>query len=161
MDNFSIKEAIIFIILGVTGLAAYKSSQIYGFPFELIALPALVLLKIDHEMKHESHITKETKITGILTLFGIVVLTIAVFINYFLVNFFDFNVYMVVIAIIPAVVYSFLSEKKYLVKGPYHFENPKAIKEFCEELGCKVEEVNDKRLMGETILFIRKKYLNE
>jgi len=50
---------------------------------------------------------------------------------------------------------SFLSESKYLVKIPYHFEDAIELKKWIEEeLELKVKIIDDKRLMGETIMFL-------
>ena len=56
-----------------------------------------------------------------------------------------------------AIVISFLSEKKYLATGPYHFENPKSLKKMIEkEFDVSVKIVEDERLKGEGCLFIYK-----
>ena len=56
-----------------------------------------------------------------------------------------------------AVAYSFLSQRKYLAKGPYHFENPEELKDWIEEeFNLKAEIIEDPRLSGESCLFIRK-----
>ena len=55
------------------------------------------------------------------------------------------------------VVINFLSKKFYLSKGPYHFEDAKKLKSEIEtEYKVKVRIVEDKRLTGESCLFIIK-----
>ncbi|MBR9699653.1 class I SAM-dependent methyltransferase [Candidatus Woesearchaeota archaeon] len=57
-----------------------------------------------------------------------------------------------------AVVVSFLSKPHYLVSGSYHFEDPHKLKPVLEkEYGVSIEIIEDKRLSGESCLFVRKK----
>jgi SAM-dependent methyltransferase len=53
---------------------------------------------------------------------------------------------------------NFLSQRFYLVKGPYHFEDPYTVKEFLEQeySDLRVEVVFDDRLKGEAGLYIYK-----
>ena len=56
-----------------------------------------------------------------------------------------------------AVVFSFLSDKSVLQKGPYHFEDPNELKKWVkEEFNLRVELIEDSRLSGESCLFIHK-----
>ncbi len=52
---------------------------------------------------------------------------------------------------------NFLSDKKYLQAGPYHFEDPKELKEFIEKnTDARAEIIEDERVKGESFLYIRK-----
>jgi SAM-dependent methyltransferase len=52
---------------------------------------------------------------------------------------------------------NFLSDRKYLQAGPYHFENPEELKEFIEKnTDAKAEIIQDERVKGESFLYIRK-----
>ncbi len=56
-----------------------------------------------------------------------------------------------------AVAINFLSDKEYLMKGPYHFENPQRLKKLVEQKhDVKVVIINDERMLGESFLFIYK-----
>ncbi len=56
-----------------------------------------------------------------------------------------------------AVVLTFLSDRERLAAGPYHFEDPKSLKQkMMKRYGVKVKIIDDPRLPGESSLFIYK-----
>lgn len=110
--KFTIKEILVLLPLVILAAFAPKLFAYLNVPPEIIIVPFLVILMFFHIKTLPSDTTKEFKTSKIIALFGFLILAVVVLINYYLVHFFEFSIYLIVISLLPAFFYSVIYERK-------------------------------------------------
>lgn len=105
------KEALILLVGGLIVLGVVKINKYYELPFEILFVPLITILFLKEVVFPQPEASRERKIAKTLAFVGFLILSLVLQFNYFIVNLFSFHYLMLIVALLPAVIYSLIYER--------------------------------------------------